>query len=257
MIRNGLPTGTLTFLFTDIEGSTRLLVRLGERFPDVLETHQRLLRGAFSAGHEVGTEGDSFFVVFRSAVDAVVAAVEAQRTLASHTWPENVTVRIRIGLHTGEGKLGGDNYVGLDVHRAARIKAVAHGGQVLLSDATRGLVASQLPAGVDILDLGEHRLRDLVAPERIHQLVIADLPSVFPAPSTLATRPNNLPRPLTVLHGRDEDRRRIGDILASAPLVTLTGPGGVGKTCLALAGARARQARPAAGGWWLPLAPIA
>jgi predicted ATPase/class 3 adenylate cyclase len=227
-----LPTGTLTFLFSDIEGSTRLLVALGERFTDVLEQHQRILREAFAAGHEVGTEGDSFFVVFPGASDAVAAAVAAQRALAAEDWGA-MPVRVRMGLHTGDGRLGGDNYVGLDVHRAARIAAAAHGGQVLLSGTTHALVAGHLPERVTVRDLGEHTLKDLAAPERLLQLEISGLPTDFDPPSALATRPNNLPRQLSSLVGRDDEVARISELLERAPLVTLTGPGGVGKTRLA------------------------
>ena len=228
-----LPTGTLTFLFSDIEGSTRLLLELGDAFAPALEEHQHLLREAFVDGYEVGTEGDSFFVVFPSATDAVAAAVAAQRALDTRDWGRR-PVRVRMGLHTGEGRLGGDNYVGLDVHRAARIAAAAHGGQVLLSSATRGLVAAALPEGVTLLDLGEHRLKDLAAPERLWQLAIIGLPSQFDPPSALATRPNNLPRQLSSFVGRDADLRRVAELLTRAPMVTITGPGGVGKTRLAV-----------------------
>jgi class 3 adenylate cyclase len=151
-----LPVGTLTFLFTDIEGSTRLLEQLGARFPEALEAHHAILRRAIGAnqGHEVSTEGDAFFAVFPSAVDAVRAAVEAQRALAAAEWPDELPVRVRMGLHTGEGVLGGDNYAGVDVNRAARIAAAGHGGQVVISDATRALVQSKLPDGVELRDLG-------------------------------------------------------------------------------------------------------
>jgi len=152
-----LPTGTVTFLFTDIEGSTKLVHRLGDAWPAVLVRHQAILRAAFEAagGVEIGTEGDSFFVVFPSASRAAVAAVAAQRALAAEPWPADVeAIRVRMGLHTGEGTLGGDNYVGVDVHRAARIAAAAHGGQVVVSSATAGLIESGLPAGQRLRDLG-------------------------------------------------------------------------------------------------------
>src|SRR5689334_13653788 len=182
-MRTDLPTGTITFLFSDIEGSTRLAAALGAGWPGVLERHQALLRGPFTAagGVEVATEGDSFFVVFPSAARAVAAAVDAQRALAVETWPAEVgELRVRMGLHTGEGTLGADNYVGLDVHRAARIAAAAHGGQVALSGPTRSLVEGALPEGVKIRDLGEHRLKDLERPEAIAQLVIPGLRADFP-----------------------------------------------------------------------------
>ena len=155
-----LPTGTVTFLFTDIEGSTRLIQKLGERFLAVLGEHSGIVRRALSefGGVEVNTEGDSFFAAFRTPVDAVLAAVAIQRGLAAHDWPEGALVRVRIGAHTGEGVLGGNDYVGIDVNRAARIAGAAHGGQVLISDATRGLVEHALPVGTDLTDLGPHRL---------------------------------------------------------------------------------------------------
>src|SRR5438067_5273534 len=166
-----LPSGTVTLLFTDIEGSPRLLQRLGERYAGVLAEHERLLRAAFAAhgGHEVDTQGDAFFVVFTRSASAVHAAVEAQRALAAHEWPEWEVVRVRIGLHTGEPAVTGGRYVGLDVHRAARVCNAGHGGQVLLSQTTRDLVARDLPAGVTLRDLGLHRLRDLTQAEHLYQ----------------------------------------------------------------------------------------
>src|SRR5919106_5985945 len=152
-----LPTGTVTFLFTDIEGSTRLVAELGDRWPPVLEQHNRLLREAIrgAGGIDLRTEGDSFFAVFRSAPSAVAAAASAQRALSGHRWPDGAVVRVRMGMHTGEGALGGDEYVGLDVHRAARIAATGHGGQVLLSSATAELVREGLVDGLALRDLGE------------------------------------------------------------------------------------------------------
>jgi YVTN family beta-propeller protein len=183
-----LPTGTVTFLFTDIEGSTRMLKHLGEGYGAVLADHQRLLREAFEAygGREIDTQGDSFFVAFRRARDAVAAAVAAQRALAAHHWPEGTAVRVRMGLHTGEPTATAERYVGLGVHRAARISGAGHGGQVLLSNATRELVEDDLPADVRLRDLGVHRLKDLDRPERIYQLVAAGLPADFPALKTAA-----------------------------------------------------------------------
>jgi len=182
-----LPSGTVTFLFSDIEGSTRLVKQLGGRYAGVLAEHQRILRSAFGAhgGREVDTQGDSFFVAFRRAKDAVAAAVDAQRDLAAHTWPEGTAVRVRMGLHTGEPQVGEDRYVGLGVHKAARIGAAGHGGQVLLSRTTRDLVEDELPPGVTIRDLGERRLKDLERPEPLTQLEIEGLPSQFGALRTL------------------------------------------------------------------------
>jgi predicted ATPase/class 3 adenylate cyclase len=230
-----LPTGTLTFLFSDIEGSTRLVQAMGDAFPALLERHQALLRQAFEdeGGVEVATEGDSFFVVFRSAMSAILAAAAAQRALADEPWPAAAGLRVRIGLHTGEGTLGGDNYVGLDVHRAARIGAAAHGGQILLSDATTALVRGSLPADLELRDLGEYRLKDLDRPERLVQLLVAGLPTDFAPPRTLEA-PSNLPPQLTAFVGRRQEAEAVAALVAQSRLVTLSGPGGTGKTRLAL-----------------------
>jgi peptide/nickel transport system substrate-binding protein len=177
-----LPSGTVTFLFTDIEGSTRLLRALGDRYEAVLAEHQRILRDAFAAhhGHEVDTQGDSFFVAFRRARDALGAALEAQRALAAHEWPEGTAVKVRMGLHTGEPVVGEQRYTGMGVHRAARIGAIAHGGQVLASNTTRELIEDDLPPGVVVRDLGRHRLKDIERLERVFQVVAEGLPSRFP-----------------------------------------------------------------------------
>ncbi|MEP6681387.1 MAG: adenylate/guanylate cyclase domain-containing protein, partial [Chloroflexota bacterium] len=233
-----LPTGTVTFLFTDIEGSTRLVETLGARYAPILADHCEIIRKAITAGGgtELGTEGDSFFVVFPNASAGVMAAIAAQRALSAHAWPDEADVRIRMGLHTGEAMLGGENYMGLDVHRAARIADAGRGGQVLLSDTTRALVERSLGEGIGLRDLGEHRLRDLTGTERLFQVVAEGLPRDFPALRTLDAVPNNLPTPTSILVGREADLRAIGDHL-EAPgvrLLTLTGPGGIGKTRLAL-----------------------
>jgi predicted ATPase/class 3 adenylate cyclase len=223
----------VTFLFTDIEGSTRLARELGPRWRDVVEEHNRLMRETIrgSGGIDVRTEGDAVFAVFESASAAVSAAAAAQRQIASGSWPE--PIRVRMGLHTGEGILGGDDYVGLDVHRAARIAGAGHGGQVLISRATRGLVGESLPPGVSLRALGRHRLKDLPEPEDLHQLVIDGLPSDFPPPRTLEV-PTNIPSPLTSFVGRDEELGRVRLLLSENRLLTLSGPGGSGKTRLAI-----------------------
>jgi YVTN family beta-propeller protein len=184
---NELPSGTVTFLFTDIEGSTQLVRRLGPAYADVLSEHQQIVRAAVAAhdGREVDTQGDSFFVAFRRAKDAVAAAVAIQRDLAAHEWPEQAQVRVRIGLHTGEPHVGEERYVGMGVNKAARIGAAGHGGQVLLSRTTRDLVEDELPPGVAIRDLGERRLKDLDRPEQLSQLVIEGLPDRFAELKTL------------------------------------------------------------------------
>ena len=231
-----LPTGTVTFFFSDIEGSTRLIQRLGERYPDVLLTHHTVLREALAAngGHELRTEGDSFFIVFDSALQACAGAAAAQKALHAYQWPEGGIVRVRIGIHTGEATLVGNEYVGLDVHRAARVASAGHGGQVLVSETTRALVDHALPTGLTLKDLGLHRLKDLAQPERLFQLTIEGLPDRFPPLKTLEATPNNLPTQLTSFIGRDDQVREAKQLLAKARLLTLTGPGGTGKTRLSL-----------------------
>ena len=229
------PTGTVTLLFTDIEGSTKLLQRAGDAYTDLLAVHRRLLREVFDAqnGYEVDTQGDAFFVAFASVRDAVAAAAGAQQALAAHAWPEHCEVSVRIGVHTGEPQLVEGAYVGLDVHHAARVMAAGHGGQVLVSHATRELLAEAF----ELLDLGAHRLKDLSRPEHLYQVKIEGLRSTFPALKTLENRPTNLPAPPTALIGRDRQLSQLDSLLSTQEvrLVTLTGPGGTGKTRLALA----------------------
>jgi class 3 adenylate cyclase len=169
-----LPSGTVTFVFSDIEGSTALLKQLGDRYESVLSDHRRLMREAFTerGGVEIDRQGDAFFFAFTRARDAVAAAVEAQRAHAAHEWPDGGAVRVRMGLHTGEPAVGSEGYLGLDVVRAARLCTAGKGGHVLLSDTTRALVGSSLPEGVSIFPLGERRLKDLDEPERVFELEI-------------------------------------------------------------------------------------
>ena len=197
-----LPTGTVTFLFTDIEGSTRLLKSLGARYAEALEEHQRILRAAFeeAGGREIDTQGDAFFVAFSRAKDAATAALAAQSGLLAHEWPEGARVRVRMGLHTAEPLVGEERYIGLGVHRAARICAAGHGGQVLLSGATQALVEDDLPAGARLLDLGHHRLKDFDRTEHIFQLVGDGLRTDFPALKTLAGQPDEA----TPFSGRED-----------------------------------------------------
>jgi predicted ATPase/class 3 adenylate cyclase len=234
-----LPAGTVTLLFTDIEGSTRLLQQVGHRYNGILTACRQLLRAAFHRwnGYEVDTQGDAFFVAFARATDAVSAAVEMQRALGAHPWPDGATVQVRMGLHTGEPQRSEEGYVGLDVHRAARIMSAGHGGQVLLSQTTRDLVEHDLPDGVSLRDLGAHRLKDLPHPGHLFQLVISGLPADFPPLRTLDTHHNTLPLQSTSLIGREPEVAEISALLAQPEmrLLTLLGPGGIGKTRLAIA----------------------
>src|SRR5680860_567518 len=229
---------TVTMLFTDIEGSTNLLNRLGERYIEVLATQRSVLRSAFATwrGREMGTEGDSFFVVFDSVTDAVGATAESQRALAQADWPDGVTVGVRMGLHTGEPAPHEDGYVGMDVHRAARIAGSAHGGQVVVSEATQRIAGHQGLDGLSFVDLGVHRLKDVPGAEHLYQLAARDLPSGFPPLRTLGAG-TNLPVALTSLVGRDGELKELHDLVADhgVRLLTLTGPGGSGKTRLVIA----------------------
>jgi predicted ATPase/class 3 adenylate cyclase len=236
-----LPTGTVTFLFTDIEGSTRLLHDLGERYAEVLAEHRRVLREAFArhGGVEVDTQGDAFFVAFSRATDCVTAATEAQRALAAGP------VQVRMGIHTGEPTRTDEGYVGIDVHRAARIAAAGHGGQVLVSQTTCDLLDN-----AELRDLGEHRLKDLTAPQRLFQVGGGE----FPALKTL--HQVNLPVQPTPLVGRERELAELGELLQQHRLVTLTGPGGSGKTRLALQAAAERVEDFADGVWFVSLAAV-
>ncbi len=257
-----LPSGTLTFLFTDIEGSTKLLNALGtDRFHEVLAVHTQALRAAFAdGGIEVRTEGDSLFVVFHSAPKAVRATAAAQRALAAAHFPHDAVVRVRMGMHTGVGtpasEEAGADYVGIDVHRAARIANIAHGGQVLISGTTATLAGQDLGEGTTLRDLGEHRLKDLAQPERIYQLVVADLANEFPPVRSLDRTPNNLPTQVTTFIGRLPEIRNGMRLLDGTRLLTLTGPGGTGKTRLSLQLAAEAATLFPDGAFWVPLAPI-
>jgi predicted ATPase/class 3 adenylate cyclase len=229
-----LPTGTVTLLFTDIEGSTRLLQRVGDAYAGLLDRHRTVLAEAFTGnrGVVVDSEGDAFFVAFASANDAVAAAGAGQHALAEHDWPGGEEVRVRMGLHTGEPRVVEGSYVGLDVHHAARVMGVAHGGQVLVSETTRAL----LDDGTRLRDLGEHRLKDLSRPQRLYQLELDGLTSEFPPLNTLDNRPTNLPVQPNAFIGRERELEEAESLLLREDLrvLTLTGTGGSGKTRLAL-----------------------
>lgn len=236
MSRSDLPTGTVTFLFTDIEGSTRLLQAMGPSFSHALERHAGIIRSVITQrdGTVVKNEADGFFAVFRSAVAAVAAAVDIQRAMAAEDWDTPWPVRVRIGAHTGEAMLGGADYVGFDVHLAARIGAAGHGGQVVLSAITARLVEHNLGEGVRLEDLGMHRLKDIQEDERLYQVSIDGLQSSFPPVRTLTTSKGNLPTVTTQMIGRQRERERLIEALQSSRLVTITGTAGIGKTTLAL-----------------------
>lgn len=226
-------------MFTDVEGSTRLLQRVGDdAYTEVLERHNELIRAALDAHHgvEVSTDGDAFFAVFTDPVDAASAAAEITRTLESELWSEE-NVSVRIGLHTGTAVVGGDNYVGVDVHRAARIAAAGHGGQILVSAATTGLLAGRQPDGTTLADLDTVRLADLSAPERISQLSVIGLRSSFPPLHGVGTA-SRLPAQLTEFFGREKELDEGERLLSDHRLLTLTGPGGAGKTRLSVELAR-------------------
>lgn len=241
-VRRDLPSGTVTFLFTDVEGSTKLLHDLGDAYADVLGEHRRVLRDAFArhGGVEVDTQGDAFFVAFGAARDALEAAGDGQEALSSGR------LRVRMGLHTGEPLLSEEGYVGIDVHRAARIAAAGHGGQILISQSTRDLVG-----GDRLRDLGKHRLKDLTAPERMYQLGDA----TFPPLKTLDR--TNLPIAATPLVGRQRELAELTDLLRDGTrLVTVTGAGGSGKTRLALQVAAELAHEFGDGVFFVPLAPV-
>ncbi|HEY8987851.1 MAG TPA: adenylate/guanylate cyclase domain-containing protein, partial [Candidatus Limnocylindrales bacterium] len=259
MAERVLPTGTIAFLFTDIEGSTALTHALsGDAWSALLARHRELIREAVAAhgGIEVSTEGDGFFIVFERTADAVAATVDAQRSLAAEPWPDDARIRVRMGIHTGDGRLESDGgYVGADVHRAARVAAAGHGGQVLLSETTSALVADELPTGVGVRGLGEHRLKDL-RPERISELVVDGLQTEFPPIRSLDRRPNNLPTQLTSFVGRDVELAEADRLLETTRLLTMTGPGGTGKTRLSLQLAASVAERFPDGIWFVALEPV-
>jgi predicted ATPase/class 3 adenylate cyclase len=249
-----LPVGTLTFVFSDIEGSTRLLRSLGRSYDALLATHDRIIREAAEAegGRSFGSEGDAQHLVFTEVGAAVRAVLAAQRALASQAWPESATVRVRMGVHTGEVRRLGDDYVGLTLHETARIAAAGHGGQMLLSAASAELARGGLPDGTSLADLGEHRLKDLPHPVRLYQLAGAGLQATYPPLRTLEAVGARLPTQATSFVGRTEVEA-VARLMASARLVTLTGPGGTGKTRLSIEVAAAVASRFDGGVFFVPL----
>jgi predicted ATPase/class 3 adenylate cyclase len=253
---------TFTFLFTDIQGSTALLRRLGEgHYAQLLADHHSLIRSGLSAhdGKEVDTQGDAFFAVFSSPRACMAATVEMQRALESHAWPAGEHVRVRMGVHTGEASKTAAGLVGLDVHRAARVAAVGYGGQVLLSETAAALVRDSLPPSASLKDLGVHRLKDLGRPERIFQLQAAGLQPEFPPLRSLdnPALANNLPIQLGTFVGRDRELSEVRELAQSSRLVTLTGAGGCGKTRLSLQLAAELLDGSRDGAWLVELAAVA
>jgi predicted ATPase/class 3 adenylate cyclase len=253
-----LPSGTVSLLFSDIEGSTALLSRLGPHYLAALSGQREVLRASWAAhgGTEIGTEGDSFFVVFSTAEAAVAAAAQSQRELARFAWPAGERVRVRIGIHTGSPQVHDGGYVGMDVHRAARIAAATHGGQVVISEATANLVSGRLPMHATLRDLGRHQLKDIPQAEHLFQVSLADLQVEFAPLKTLGAV-SSLPAPATPLVGRDGELAELLSLLRSpgVRLVTLTGPGGSGKTRLAIGVAAGLTEAFFDGVFFVPLAP--
>jgi predicted ATPase/class 3 adenylate cyclase len=255
-----LPSGTVTFLFTDVEGSTRLWEARPEAMQHALGRHDRILAEAIEAHR--GTlvkhkgEGDSAFAVFATASDAVGAALGAQLALGDEYWPEDISLRVRMAIHVGEAELRDRDYFGAAVNRTARLREMAHGGQIVLSQASADLVRDGLPEGVELVDLGEHRLRDLARPERVLQLAHPALGRDFPPLRSLDAYPTNLPAQTTSFVGRQRQLAEVAIALGEARVVTLTGVGGVGKTRLALQVAADVLPRYRDGAWITELAPI-
>jgi predicted ATPase/class 3 adenylate cyclase len=251
---------TLSFMFTDIEGSTAMLRRLGGAYAGVLADHHRLIREVLAAcgGREIDTQGDAFFAVFGTARACAAAAIAIQQAIAAHSWPDGETLRVRIGMHAGEAEQTETGLVGIEVHRGARIAAVAHGGQILVSAAAAALLGDSLSDGASLRDLGLHRLKDLGQPERIFQLDVPGLPTAFPALQSLDNPrlPNNLPVQASSFVGRDAELAAISQLITGSRLVTLTGAGGSGKTRLALQAAAGLLDGSGDGVWFTDLAPV-
>ncbi|HMX21252.1 MAG TPA: adenylate/guanylate cyclase domain-containing protein, partial [Anaerolineales bacterium] len=255
-----LPFGTVTFLFTDIEGSTKLWEQHPEAMKTALAKHDSILKDAIESnrGHVIKTTGDGFHAVFATAMDGINASVTAQRELHSSFFlhPSSLSLKVRMGIHTGEAELRNNDYYGGTLNRAARLMSVANGGQVLLSNTTADLVREQLPAEITLRDLSEHRLKDLTRPERIFQIVHPELPSEFPPIKTLDAFPNNLPAQLTSFIGREKEINEIINALNTSRLVTLTGSGGTGKTRLSVEVGSQLLTNFQHGVWLVELAPL-
>src|SRR5262249_16489042 len=253
-----LPTGTVTFLFTDLEVSTRLWEREPDAMRAALARHDAILREVVGAhgGKVVKGRGDGVHAGVATADGAIGAAIDAQVAMGAESWDVSEPLRVRIGIHSGGAELRDGDYFGSAVNRAARLEAVAHGGQIVCSQATADLARDSLVAGVTIVDLGEHRLRDLARPERVFQVGGPGLEREFPPLRTGDLVPGNLPRQMTTFVGRDTEVELVARLVSSQPLVTLTGVGGVGKTRLALEIAETVRKDFPDGAWLCELAPI-
>lgn len=253
--RHDLPTGTVTFLRTDVEGSMTLARALGAGWDALNATHADLVRQAIGdhRGMVVRTEGDGIFAVFTDAGAAVAAAIDAQRRIGDHPWPGEASVRVRMGLHAGEAHHAGEDYGGFEVNRAARIAATGHGGQIVLSEPVRALVADTLPDGILIRHLGAHVLRDVPRPERLYQLDAPGLRSEFPPLRTATAARGNVPLPLTSFVGRVRELDELDELLERHRILTITGPGGIGKTRVAIELAHRRLGTALDGTWFVAL----
>ncbi len=256
-----LPTGTVTFLMTDVEGSTALWERSPEQMRSALARHDTLAQEIIArhAGHLVKSrgEGDSLFAVFSGAADGIAAAAELQRTITREPWPAETPIRIRIGVNTGEADLRDDDYYGRTVNRTARLRSVAHGGQVLVSQSTAQIVQDTLPPEISLRVLGQHQLRDLERPEQVFQLLHPDLPADFPPLRSQEVFRSNLPQQITSFIGREKEMKEVKRLLKTTRLLTLTGAGGAGKTRLTLQAGADLLDGFADGVWLVELAPLA
>ncbi len=257
-MHSNLPSGTVTFLFTDIEGSTQLWEKYPEAMKAALARHDALLHSVIAAnrGQIIKMTGDGLHAVLAAAGDAVAAVVAGQRALQAEPWPETGPLRVRMALHTGEAELRDGDYFGAALNRTARLMSVGAGGQILVSQTTAAVIQDRLPAQVSLLDLGEHRLKDLVRPERVFQVIVPDLPTDFPPLKSLGAFPHNLPVQLTSFIGREHDMAETRHLLPATHLLTLTGPGGTGKTRLSLQVAADLLDAFSDGAWLVELAPL-